>query len=110
MRDSVKLIQPGPIPFLSLNEMSRQVTGTDLVQLIDIGVTPPTYALSGDGVHLGICDSGVDQNHEDFGTGTAGESRVIEPLSFIPVLAATFGAPELPVSPNPLIPFHTQNA
>jgi subtilisin family serine protease len=78
--DPVKRIEPGPSPFLELNETARLWTDTGIAQQASFAAPQPAYAISGTGVRVGICDSGVDENHDDFdavtATGTAGASRV----------------------------------
>jgi len=79
--EEVKFVQEGPMPPLYLNERGRRLTRTDHAQWAELDTPRPTYrGASGIGVRIGICDSGVDQDHEDFFTvnanGTAGASRV----------------------------------
>jgi subtilisin family serine protease len=79
--DSVKMIQQGPMPFLPLNEGGCRVANTDEAQQSTFNNPQPAYnKVSGDGIQIGICDSGVDENHNDFdlitAVGTSGASRV----------------------------------
>ncbi|KPJ83495.1 MAG: hypothetical protein AMS17_17470 [Spirochaetes bacterium DG_61] len=79
--DSVKMIQQGPIPFLSLNDGGRRVANSNEAQQSTYSNPRPAYnKVSGDGIQIGICDSGVDENHDDFDqitvAGNAGGSRV----------------------------------
>lgn len=77
----VKQIQYGPTPFLPLNETGRRVANTDQVQLPRFGAGLPQYdGITGEGVRIGIADTGVDQNHDDFreidANGNAVNTRV----------------------------------
>jgi subtilisin family serine protease len=79
--DSVKMIQQGPIPFLPLNDGGRIVANSNQAQQAGYNSPQPVFdKVSGDGVQIGICDSGVDDDHDDFdqvtAAGAAGQSRV----------------------------------
>jgi len=76
-------IEEGPLPFLPLgpNEGGRRVANTDAAQQSTFATLQPGYRnVSGLGIQIGICDSGVDQGHDDFdaitAAGNAGASRV----------------------------------
>ncbi len=50
----------------------------DQVHQGDYGVSPPTYSgYTGDGVIVGIVDSGIDWEHEDFINDNDGSSRIV---------------------------------
>lgn len=73
--DAVRFIEPGPFPFFPLNSDSRRLTRTDGAQLQRYDTSKPTYeGLSGNGVRIGVSDSGgIDENHIDFyGVSEAG--------------------------------------
>lgn len=77
----VKTLQQGPTPFLPLNRGSRRLTNSDAAQLATYATAQPGFqGVSGLGIRIGICDSGVDQDHDDFdeitAAGAAGASRV----------------------------------
>lgn len=77
----VKRIEQGPIPFLPLLDGSRRIANTDEAQQAMYNNLQPAYnKVSGDGTQIGICDSGVDENHDDFdqitAAGAPGVSRV----------------------------------
>lgn len=79
--DSVRMIQQGPIPFLPLNERGRRVANSDEAQQADFSNPQPAFdKVSGQGFRIGICDSGVEQQHNDFDQinvfGNVGVSRV----------------------------------
>jgi subtilisin family serine protease len=79
--DRVWSIEEGPIPFFPLNNGGRRVSETNEAQQANFSAPQPAYdKVSGQGVQVGICDSGVDENHNDFSTitasGTAGATRV----------------------------------
>jgi subtilisin family serine protease len=78
--DAVKQVQEGPLPFLPLNESARRVADSNEAQQADFTTMPPSYRVGGNGVQIGICDTGIDENHDDFDsvttTGAAGASRV----------------------------------
>lgn len=78
--DAVKSVQEGPLPFFPLNESGRRVADSNEAQQADFTTTPPSYRVGGNGVKIGICDTGIDENHNDFdtvtSTGVAGTSRV----------------------------------
>jgi subtilisin family serine protease len=79
--DTVRSIQQGPTPFLPLNDGGRRIAESDEAQQVRFGAPQPANGkVSGAGVHVGICDSGVDEHHDDFddvtAAGTAGASRV----------------------------------
>lgn len=76
----IKLIQQGPSPFTPLNNGGRRRTKTDHVQNPTWGNPRPSYEIGGSGIRIGICDSGIDGNHSDFGVinanGNIGNSRI----------------------------------
>lgn len=79
--DIVKTISTGPVPFMPLNRGSRRLAATDAAQLATYDTPQPGFEfVSGDGIKVAICDSGVDENHDDFdavdAAGAAGASRV----------------------------------
>lgn len=79
--DIVKTLQQGPTPFLPLNRGSRRLGNTDAAQLATYTNPQPSFqSVSGQGIRIGICDSGVDEGHDDFDeittAGAAGASRV----------------------------------
>lgn len=79
--NSVKLIQQGPIPFLPLNDGGRRVANSNEAQQSTFNTPRPAFnKVSGSGIQIGICDSGVDENHQDFdqitAVGNPGASRV----------------------------------
>ena len=81
---SVKVIDRGPTPFLPLNATARVVSGADLAQRFALGNPAPAYSgVTGKGVRMGIADSGVDENHDDFKAiaagGGPGATRVYNP-------------------------------
>lgn len=80
---SIKWIEAGPIPALMLtrNEGGRRVANSDEAQQATFNNPQPGYRnVSGQGINIGICDTGIDQNHNDFdavnNAGAAGASRV----------------------------------
>lgn len=76
-QDAVKAIEPGPIPFQPNLNFSRDVTRADAAQDVDTSVNPPVYnGLSGHGVQIGIFDSGIDRDHDDFNEFDAGDTLV----------------------------------
>lgn len=77
----VKSVDIGPVPFYPLNATARRIAETDQAQLFTVGSSTPVYGgVSGDGIRIGIADSGVDHQHTDFNqilpNGSAGPSRV----------------------------------
>lgn len=79
--NSVKMIQQGPIPFLPLNAGGRRVANSNEAQQSTYNTPQPAFnKVSGGGIRIGICDSGIDENHQDFdqitAAGNAGASRV----------------------------------
>lgn len=67
-RGTVKQVKYGPIPFLPLNDTGRRVAETNQAQLPSFPGGVPQYGgVTGTGVQIGIADSGVDGNHNDFG-------------------------------------------
>jgi subtilisin family serine protease len=76
--ESVKFVQEGPMPFLPLtmNEGGRRVANTDEAQQSTFNTPQPAYRnVSGNGIQIGICDAGVDENHNDFlGINAAGQA------------------------------------
>lgn len=81
MLDSVKSVQQGPMPVFPLNDGGRRVSNSDEAQQQTYNTPRPGFnKVSGNGVQIGICDTGVDENHHDFNditvAGTAGTSRV----------------------------------
>ncbi len=78
---SLQVIQQGPISFLPLNDGGRGVVNSNEAQQANFTNPKPAFGkVSGKGVRIGICDSGVDENHDDFDQvttlGAAGTSRV----------------------------------
>lgn len=72
-QDAVKAIEPGPVPFQPALNFSRSVTRAEVAQNADTSVDPPLYnGLSGQGVQIGIFDSGIDHAHDDFNVFDAG--------------------------------------
>jgi hypothetical protein len=74
-------VDAGPLPFLPLNGTGRRVSESDQAQRFSLGDSAPSFGgVTGQSVRIGIADSGVDQNHDDFDTvtpaGNAGTSRV----------------------------------
>lgn len=64
---SVKIVEPGPVDPVPLNDGGRRVTLTDPAQSADFTVSPPRYnQVSGDGIHIAICEDGVMEGHKDF--------------------------------------------
>jgi subtilisin family serine protease len=80
--DGVKRIEQGPLPFLPLNIAARERVRTNLAQQASFASPRPAYRVSGEGVRIGICDEGIDEDHDDFdevgGNGGAGGSRVVQ--------------------------------
>jgi len=79
--DSVKMIQQGPVPFLPFLDGSRRMANTDEAQQATFDTPQPDFnKVSGEGLRIGICDTGVDEAHDDFdlitAAGGAGASRV----------------------------------
>lgn len=79
--DSVRMIQQGPIPFLPLNDRGREVTNSNEAQHANFSNPQLAFdKVSGRGFRIGICDSGVGQQHNDFfqinAVGNIGASRV----------------------------------
>ena len=67
-REEVEWIEAGPVPFLHENDSTRPTINVDTVQNATINVSGPsiTYnGLSGNGVNVGIHDSGVISTHDD---------------------------------------------
>lgn len=62
----VKMIEQGPLPFLPLNEKGRRRANTELALQETWGPIRPDYRVSGAGVRVGICDTGIDENYNDF--------------------------------------------
>ena len=64
----VKSVQFGPMPFLPLfNDGGRRLANTDQAQLGVFTNPQPSYQnVSGNGIDIGICDVGIDENHNDF--------------------------------------------
>jgi len=63
--DPVQWIEAGPPPFMPMVDEVRAASNVDAVQ--DMDVTSGVYfGLSGNGVQVGIMDSGVDNEHDDF--------------------------------------------
>ena len=66
-RDEVQYVEQEPRPLEPLNDVTRGGIKTEAVQGINTSVDPPTYSgLTGVGVQVGIMDSGIDENHDDF--------------------------------------------
>lgn len=81
---SVKVVDAGPVPFLPLNPTGRRLAESDQAQLFWLDRPAPSYdGVTGLGVRIGIADSGVDGEHDDFDAITAagdpGASRVYNP-------------------------------
>lgn len=78
--DVVQWIEQGPIPLLLLNETSRRRSNSNEAQAADLPRPRPVYRVGGHGVRIGISDTGVDNNHDDFAivtlAGQAAASRV----------------------------------
>ncbi len=68
--DAVQWIEPGPLPYLPLNNFTRRATGVEEVQELDLGPGGAGLAvyrgLTGEGVQVGVWDGGIDPSHEDF--------------------------------------------
>ena len=65
--DSVRMIQQGPVPFLPLVDGSRRVSNGNEAQQATFNTPQPGFnKVSGKGVQVGICDSGINENHNDF--------------------------------------------
>lgn len=80
--DGVKAIEPGPAPFLPFLNFARNVTRAEAAQAIDATVDPPVYnGRSGSGIQIGIFDSGIDRDHNDFNefdaAGAVVRSRIL---------------------------------
>jgi subtilisin family serine protease len=78
---SVKVVDAGPTPFLPLNDTGRRVSESDQAQRFSLGGVFPTYGgVSGLNARVGIADTGVDENHDDFDeialNGSAGPTRI----------------------------------
>ena len=69
--DAVQWIEQGPIPFLALNETGRRRSDSNEPQAADLSSPRPVYQVGGRGVRIGISDTGVDDNHDDFASVTA---------------------------------------
>jgi subtilisin family serine protease len=65
MADAVQWVQPGPVPFLPTLSDVRSLEHVDEVQQLDTA-TGVYSGLAGDGVQVGIMDTGVDNEHDDF--------------------------------------------
>jgi len=66
-KDIVKYIEQEPRPLEPLNDVTRLAINSEVVQEMDMSTTPPTYnGLSGQGVQIGIMDTGIDDTHDDF--------------------------------------------
>lgn len=66
--DAVEWIESAPVPPLPTNNVTRAAIRVDVVQNATINAPAGTitYAgLTGDGMVIGICDTGVDANHDD---------------------------------------------
>jgi len=63
--DAVQWIQAGPPPLLPLNDGSRAAMNVDEVQQLDVN-SGQYLGLSGIGTQIGIMDTGVDTQHNDF--------------------------------------------
>ena len=66
--DEVEWIEAGPMPLLPTNDNTRQNINVDAVQnaVINAGAGTIVYnGLTGNGVTVGVCDTGVDANHPD---------------------------------------------
>ena len=79
--EEIKRVQQGPMPPQLLNERGQRLANSDQAQWAELNNPQPSYrGMSGSGVQIGICDSGIDQNHDDFDTinaaGAAVGSRV----------------------------------
>jgi len=65
--DTIQRIQLGPIPFQPTNSIRRSDLNADVAQAASISGNTIRYAgLSGSGVTIAICDTGVDPQHNDF--------------------------------------------
>jgi subtilisin family serine protease len=63
--DPVQWIQAGPPPFMPMADEVREASNVDVVH--DLDATSGVYfGLSGAGVQVGIMDTGVDSQHDDF--------------------------------------------
>lgn len=66
-KDEVKWIEQGPVPYLPINNNTRQAIHAEEVQEIDMSVEPPVYyGLTGRGIRVGVWDDPIDPEHEDF--------------------------------------------
>jgi subtilisin family serine protease len=63
--DRVQWIDAGPVPFLPDNDLTRAALNVDVVQNFNTA-TGVVGGLGGNGVSIGIFDSGVDDTHGDF--------------------------------------------
>lgn len=97
MLESVKSVQQGPMPVFLLNDGGRRASNSNEAQQQTYNNPQPGFnKVSGNGVQIGICDTGVDENHHDFNqitvAGTAGTSRVYnqtDGCNFAPCYHAT---------------------
>lgn len=82
---SVKLIQPGPLPFFPLNSEGRRSARTDDAQGFAFTGPPLTSSnpkynkASGDAVRVAICDNGMYEPHNDFQPFASSVSRYYHP-------------------------------
>lgn len=94
-RDEVRLIEPGPPQFMPLVDEVRAALDIDAIQGLEISTGPAYLGLSGRGTTIGIIDTYIDREHDDFwnhdasGARTATRLKIITPLPAQPGMHGT---------------------